>query len=532
MIAAALLIPLGLLATQITISEVSAEREGGRVAITIKGDAMIDPEAASATLGEGRLYLYVQDARVREANRSWDNDVAEGADEIRAHRHRLKVELAIPLGDGACQGPVEFEKSPVGLRALVACDGGPRPSAGRVKESAAVKPAPRADAAARAASPAALSASEAAALKAKLALDPVPGEAAQKDLPAQAAALETVAAKMAAKPAATPAPVVAAKPTAPALAAGTAGEPKLAVSPPAKAAAMAPVGVGVGVGLGVIDPKVAPLVPAAPRSLTLTPTPTPTAAQAQAQAQAPTVTQASGGGVGVVLAGFAFLAVAGAAFFFSRRRRTTTRHIEILETASLGPKRSLVVARIGGARMILGTSEAGITLLQTLPEADQQKLETLAARIVESMPAVEDAAWDAMVTATLTPPTGVPAVPASLPALAMVAAPSPVLMIPPAIVVPPAPAPVPTSKGMPAQLGLDSTMKIEVEEAPNPLSSISLDPGDPRSIGQAGLLARLFRKGTPANDALLPRFEDVLEDSFEDQELRRKLSLGMSGRVR
>src|SRR5664279_1359865 len=120
MIGAALLIPVGLWATQITISEVSAEREGGRVAITVKGDAMIDPEAASAKLGDGRLYLYVHDARVREANRSWDNGVGEDAEEIRAHRHKQKVELSIPLGDGGCQGPVEFEKTPVGLRALVA----------------------------------------------------------------------------------------------------------------------------------------------------------------------------------------------------------------------------------------------------------------------------------------------------------------------------------------------------------------------------------------------------------------------------
>jgi hypothetical protein len=77
-------------------------------------------------------------------------------------------------------------------------------------------------------------------------------------------------------------------------------------------------------------------------------------------------------------------------------------------------------------------------------------------------------------------------------------------------------------------------MKIDFEEAPNPTSSISLDSGEPRPVGQAGLLARLFRKGTPANDAVasLPRFEDILEDSFEDQELRRKLALGLAGRVR
>ena len=184
MIAAAFLLSAGLLANQITISEVSAEREGARIAVTVKGDAMIDPEAASATLGEGRLYLFVRDARVKEANRAWGNDVAEGAEEIRAHRHRLRVELAIPLGDGACQGPVEFEKAPGGLRALVDCGGGPRPSVARVKEST-IKPAPRADAAVKMPGPAALSLSDIAALKAKLALDPAPVRDAQDKAPAQ-----------------------------------------------------------------------------------------------------------------------------------------------------------------------------------------------------------------------------------------------------------------------------------------------------------------------------------------------------------
>ena len=53
------------------------------------------------------------------------------------------------------------------------------------------------------------------------------------------------------------------------------------------------------------------------------------------------------------------------AYWFARRRRTVSvRHIQIVETASLGPKRSLVVARVGEETLILGTSEAGITLLK------------------------------------------------------------------------------------------------------------------------------------------------------------------------
>jgi hypothetical protein len=49
---------------------------------------------------------------------------------------------------------------------------------------------------------------------------------------------------------------------------------------------------------------------------------------------------------------------------------------------------------------------------------------------------------------------------------------------------------------------------------------------------QGGLLARLFKRGKPANEAEFHNFEEMLDDSIEDQELRHKLSLGMAGRVK
>src|SRR5581483_4434853 len=85
---------------------------------------------------------------------------------------------------------------------------------------------------------------------------------------------------------------------------------------------------------------------------------------------------ASGSGApsGVVLGGVALLALAAVAFYVSRRRAVgNRRHIQILETASLGPKRALVVARVGDATLILGSSEAGITLLQSVPDPDAAK---------------------------------------------------------------------------------------------------------------------------------------------------------------
>ena len=124
---------------------------------------------------------------------------------------------------------------------------------------------------------------------------------------------------------------------------------------------------------GVLASSPSSSSPAPPLRSTATPTPTPTASPAVARTRYPLRrqlgTNAPAGGV--ILGGIALLALAGAAFYFSRRRAAgNRRHIQILETASLGPKRALVVARVGDATMILGTSEAGITLLQSVPDAD------------------------------------------------------------------------------------------------------------------------------------------------------------------
>jgi flagellar protein FliO/FliZ len=129
--------------------------------------------------------------------------------------------------------------------------------------------------------------------------------------------------------------------------------------------------------------------------------------------------------------------------------------IHILETATLGPKRALVVAKIGGETMILGASEAGITLLRAVGATDQPVL--------------------------------------TAPLVAAVAA--------------------------------DEEIKIDE----------SL-PGE--GAEQAGLLARLFRR-QPTDDGVSPdvkpgdwrEFDDLLQESMEDQELRRRLSLGIGGKV-
>ncbi len=74
-----------------------------------------------------------------------------------------------------------------------------------------------------------------------------------------------------------------------------------------------------------------------------------------------------GGSSKPVAAGLLLVALAVAALFAARRRKRVSRHVEIIESASLGPKRSLVLARMGDELLLLGASEGGITLLTTSP---------------------------------------------------------------------------------------------------------------------------------------------------------------------
>jgi flagellar protein FliO/FliZ len=70
---------------------------------------------------------------------------------------------------------------------------------------------------------------------------------------------------------------------------------------------------------------------------------------------------------GSLAAGLLLAALAVAALVLARRRQRVARVVEIVETASLGPRRSLVVARVGDELLLLGSSEGGIALLTTRP---------------------------------------------------------------------------------------------------------------------------------------------------------------------
>jgi flagellar protein FliO/FliZ len=97
----------------------------------------------------------------------------------------------------------------------------------------------------------------------------------------------------------------------------------------------------------------------------------------------------SGSSAAATVAGVAVLLVLGAAgVFFARRRGRRERMIRILETASIGPRRSLVVACVGSRTMVLGVSEAGVSLLDAPVVQDH----TVDGTRATAKGAVEDAA--------------------------------------------------------------------------------------------------------------------------------------------
>jgi flagellar protein FliO/FliZ len=81
----------------------------------------------------------------------------------------------------------------------------------------------------------------------------------------------------------------------------------------------------------------------------------------------PVAASSSPSALGPVSAALFLAALAAAALVMAKRRRAVPRLVHIVESASLGPKRSLVVARLGDELFVLGSSEGGISLLATRP---------------------------------------------------------------------------------------------------------------------------------------------------------------------
>jgi flagellar biogenesis protein FliO len=279
---------------------------------------------------------------------------------------------------------------------------------------------------------------------------------------------------VAAKVAASPTHAAPVAPVAP-----TPAAPEMHAAAPAPAPAPAPEAKTNAVANANTQPA-APATPEAPASTS------PTSAGAPALAFA----TSSSHGNAMMIPLLLLVAAGAGAFFVKRRQHQKTGMIQILETAQLGPKRQLVVARVNGETMILGSSEAGITCLTgtfRLPtEGTLSSFPNMA-----QMAHTQAAALAQMTMA----------------AHAQAQAPAPAPVAPAAAqFVPFDPPPAPQSSGN-------------------------------EFVDEGGLLTRLFRaRGQEKphenfENIELHEFDNLLQESIADQELRRKLSSGLRGKV-
>jgi flagellar biogenesis protein FliO len=435
----------------VTLDKVSTTVTPDRMTVSVATSSPIEAKALTGKISNGRLHLYL-----KGVSTTTQKFITNGRNaETLARADYAKVE--IPFGAGLeCHGPISMEVKGSGAQASVSCQ-----KTGPKAETAPVEAAKPKPVTAHALREALVPPAETAPVAKETA--PVAKETA----PVAAKAIAPVAAKAIA-PATKPAPAahVAEK------------APEIVEAAP------------------VVEAPAKPVVAEVAKPVAAAPIADPFMHDKAKSAAAPI--PASSSGSSTVLTVLALAAIAFAGVMFSRRRAHRAGMIQILETAQLGPKRALVVARINGNTMILGSSEAGIALLGTVDKttgvAAPASSETADA-LAEMMPQ--------MTAASLTKKS---------------------------------PPPVPK---MSATLALFSGKATTA--APDATTSEGIDgPEGPitKRLDEGGLLARLFKKR--ANDTISAnptqlegdwKFDELLNESIEDEDLRRKLALGLGGKV-
>jgi flagellar biogenesis protein FliO len=416
----------------VLINDVRSESSAGAITVDVATSEPVDrADVRGISGGSRRIFVYLQGT---EASRK---SFGSGPEAIVVHPRARYTKLEIPT-DGRCAEPMTVESTPAGIRVRAMCreSGVPAavvpPPVRLPGKTEAEQPAPDAPLAAVARTRTVHDS-----LRAALAL---PAEATDTEKEAEGAAAPdnghgAAATETTDKKSPAGAVAVAEKATeSPAASTGT---------------------------LPAAPAKAAPLAPS-------TQPDAPLAAVASAESTAPSSNNTSGGqgksssGAASTLLAVALLAGLGvAATLFARRRATRVRMIRIVETASIGPRRSLVVACIGGRTMVLGVSEAGVSLLDT-----------------QSGPVSTPVVPEKAQSATLEE----------------------------------------------AALGLRGLLRGQAESQPDASEDAK---------HEGSLLGRLFhRMPAPSESSRRePAFDDLLSESLEDEELRRKLSLGMAGRV-
>jgi LPXTG-motif cell wall-anchored protein len=384
-----------------TVAEATSEFADGRLTIEAVTSEPLPRHDVRSKLAPEGLVLYLQDVLIASP-RAFERSEGRTVNGLPRSDY---TKLVVPLPDLRCNGPIQIEVNETRVRASVRCT--PRGQA-----AATTAPSPGRGSSDRRGWRPLPSAPPVAATP-----PPAPPAPTAPRAPATPATVAAPAAAASAPAPTTPPPAPA--PTTPPAAPPAAQE--AASLPAAPAAATAAVRAG-----GTSEPR--PGLHAAPAT----------------------------GGIGSAWAlTVAGLAVGASIFLLWRRRQ---RHggslIRILESASLGPRRALVVAEIEGQKIILGTSEAGIALLSPLTNGT------------------------GIAVADLRPP----------------ASEDPILI---------------------------------TEETPGPT------PG-----GEKGFLSRLFsrRREEPffpeeeGPSTMAEDFRDLLEDSLDDDELRRRLQAGIGSR--
>ena len=194
--------------------------------------------------------------------------------------------------------------------------------------------------------------------------------------------------------------------------------------------------------------------------------PAPTASAVTAAATAPSSPGELSDAGPSLAAPLAVLALLGATALYLKRRSAPARGraLRVLETTSLGPRRQLVLAEVHGEWLLLGSSEAGLTLLR-----------------------------------------------------------SGAASAPPVAASEPEPLPVPLAAPLDAAGMMAAVLPFRPRTAEQP----------PRVHQERMPWLSMWQRirGPQEPSAPAPSFEQVLEESAEDELLRRKLQAGLRGQV-
>jgi hypothetical protein len=229
------------------------------------------------------------------------------------------------------------------------------------------------------------------------------------------------------------------------------------------------------------------------------------------------------------------MALAVAAYVLARRRKgaAVDRHIQIVETASLGPKRTLVMARIGGETLLLGTSEAGITLLKSGGRGEEMFRQSQLAQLPSSGATSATRDTGAAVVATELDPADPFSASEPLGEIDV-----PIVEALADIPEPRGEQPLASGNGRAGFRSIEGGLASLFGRGAGGRRSAGVDAFsdafDDAPVVLAGAASSRLSGGRDSR--VIPRggagFEDVLEDSIEDQELRQKLAAGLSARAR